>query len=136
MTTYAIMLLMLGYAFVVSWSYTRYFPNGAFQFESPILWIQALEGFVNGDLLGWLLSVTVLTPTIVVLALLRLPFISFAAYLALALLASVVGSTLASPSPQYLTPFWNVVVGASVSVVPLTVWAILLISIIGSLGRS
>jgi hypothetical protein len=134
--TFAIAVLMLLYAFAAGWLFTHFFPTGAFHFSSPLVPVQTIEGFLNGVLFGIFFPLTVLTLPIIVLALMRVPYTWVSGYLAVALVTCTIAATIASTGPRYLSPFWGVVLSVLFSIVPLTLWTVLLTSIVRRFDKS
>jgi Na+/phosphate symporter len=65
--------IVILYAFVAGWAIQRY-PIGFLQTVSPYVWIQVLQGAIDGVVLGECLPITILTPAIVLAVCLRARF--------------------------------------------------------------
>ena len=130
----AVGLIVVLYGFTASYAIYRY-PIGFLQAVSPYVWIQVLQGAIDGMALGVLLPETILTPVILLAAFLRARVSWVLCWLGLGLGACCIGSALGATGPQYLTPFWSIVVGFAFNAPILILWSTLLYVVVSKSRR-
>ena len=114
------------YSIVVNLIYLKWVSVAVISYVPSSITLQTLAGFIRAFPLGLLLPLTILTPPVIIFAMRRDSIKSTAIYLGAALIAGVIAFVSAESGHQYLSPFWQIVIGCIVQAPLLAIWTALL----------
>lgn len=116
---------VIPYAFAIGWLFDRYYsPSNSIPANALA---QAFKGFIDSVPLGALHCVTLLTPAIILLALLRTNNLRLVVILGIALLACCVGGELGSTAPQVFNKLTDIVVAFLFNAPLLAIWSVAIV---------